>query len=534
MKKFIILSALAVMMVANVAWTTEVFVSPTGVTLHNKDKAQPGYNLYYPDYDDQTYLFDNDGKLLHTWPAVGNPTLLDDGSIIGTNGRDSGSGSLDIVIYNWNGEETHRFVAPDKMAFHHDWRIINDPKRGEKTMMTIARVHRTPDEIEADGFEAGAVTSRATLAGHLDTDCLLEYTMDGKLIWMWEFYDRFVQDTNPGFSSYDAYAATNYNKYNTSFFGPIGVDYNHSNSFDYNEHLDQIVINPLAAPEVYVIDHNTTTEEAKGERGDFLYRWGSTYTHGVGDVPQTDSEGNITYGESFTFNWLHNIQWIDDGKPGAGSFLVFANTFHMPGQSLIVQFNPYEGDKYDGNYVKQEDGGYKYVLLSGKDNVTLSSQVEWAFCTGIWGAWAKQGFYSGHISGVERMENGNYLICSGEAGHVFEITPGYDEATGKTSAKNGQIVWEFKNPFVAERPYSPERAFKMAPSSMPGEQGQVFRMVRYPKDHPAFRNKSMVPMGEINDESTWNNFTGFGFGSGQFGGGGAGGSGESGGATGGY
>ncbi len=45
-------------------------------------------------------------------------------------------------------------------------------------------------------------------------------------------------------------------------------------------------------------------------------------------------------------------------------------------------------------------------------------------------------FFSGHIGGAERLQNGNTLICEGQSGRVFEITP------------QGEICWEWINPMI--------------------------------------------------------------------------------------
>ncbi len=67
-------------------------------------------------------------------------------------------------------------------------------------------------------------------------------------------------------------------------------------------------------------------------------------------------------------------------------------------------------------------------------------------------------FYSHHISGCERLESGNTLICEGSFGRVFEVTP------------DGEIVWEFINPdfdkmFMGETVNWVFRAFRYAESS---------------------------------------------------------------------
>jgi hypothetical protein len=43
-------------------------------------------------------------------------------------------------------------------------------------------------------------------------------------------------------------------------------------------------------------------------------------------------------------------------------------------------------------------------------------------------------FFSELISGAQRLENGNTLICSGVEGRIFEVTP------------KGEVVWDYRNP----------------------------------------------------------------------------------------
>jgi hypothetical protein len=65
-------------------------------------------------------------------------------------------------------------------------------------------------------------------------------------------------------------------------FGDTKTDWMHTNSIDYNEKFDQILISVHNFNEIWVIDHSTTTEEAaghtggnSGKGGDLLYRWGN-------------------------------------------------------------------------------------------------------------------------------------------------------------------------------------------------------------------------------------------------------------------
>lgn len=47
-------------------------------------------------------------------------------------------------------------------------------------------------------------------------------------------------------------------------------------------------------------------------------------------------------------------------------------------------------------------------------------------------------FYSFAISGMQRLPNGNTLICEGNSGRLLEVTPGYE------------TVWEYLAPNTAD------------------------------------------------------------------------------------
>jgi len=66
-------------------------------------------------------------------------------------------------------------------------------------------------------------------------------------------------------------------------------------------------------------------------------------------------------------------------------------------------------------------------------------------------------FFSPYISGAQRLPNGNTLITEGNFGRLFEVTT------------EGEIVWEYINPF-----FGPDPLF--------GEGNFVFRSTRYTKD----------------------------------------------------
>jgi hypothetical protein len=77
--------------------------------------------------------------------------------------------------------------------------------------------------------------------------------------------------------------------------------------------------------------------------------------------------------------------------------------------------------------------------------------------------------FSGHIAGAERLLNGNTLICEGQSGRVFEVTP------------DGQVCWEWISPFVLP--------FRGVMCSM------LFRAHRYLPDSPELKGRKMRGFG---------------------------------------
>jgi hypothetical protein len=59
------------------------------------------------------------------------------------------------------------------------------------------------------------------------------------------------------------------------------------------------------------VRHPGSTEEARGPRGDLLYRWGNPSAYGQGDAG----------GKRFFYQ--HDVRWIPDGWEGAGNLTVF-------------------------------------------------------------------------------------------------------------------------------------------------------------------------------------------------------------------
>jgi outer membrane protein assembly factor BamB len=142
------------------------------------------------------------------------------------------------------------------------------------------------------------------------------------------------------------------------------------------------------------------------ESGQLLWRWGT---------PQISAQHHATELPN------GNIQIFDNGQFAIG----------LP-RSRVVEVNPANG------------------------------QIVWEYT-----ADPPQQFFSGHISGAERLPGDNVLICEGASGRIFEVT------------RRGDVVWEWVTPFVVRG---------AGPNSV-----AIFRAHRYPPDYPGLAGRDLDP-----------------------------------------
>ena len=487
--------------------------------LQNDSRALPGYNLINAS-GKKTYLFDNEGRVVHTWTSKYNSSvasyLLENGHLFrpaeAENRKQGFQGPAvggRIQEFDWDGNLVWDFeYHSDKRLPHHD--AIKLPN-GNALLICWEWV----DEKEAIAAGRRPETVKDS---HLQPDCLVEIKPTGKttgeVVWEWRVWDHLVQDrdkTRPNYGNVSEHPElfdVNFihgeddqvSKMMTTTAGiaklktlgyvgstpptpaddkkdadkkdgdktdagkkdapaaqasqpmaasgkdpdkkvidtkddkqvastqskdskdpakkdqPRGprkeADWMHMNAVDYNADLDQIVISSPHNSEIYIIDHSTTTEQAKGHTGgrrgkggDILYRWGNPRAYRNG----TKADQRLFF--------QHNVQWIRKGLHGEGHLLVFNNgSGRKPDEySTVDEFVP-PTDK-DGNYTREQDSPF------GPDKALWS-----------YSAPNKKDFYSFFISGAERLPNGDTLIDSGSSGTVFEVTP------------EGETVWKFANP----------------------------------------------------------------------------------------
>ncbi len=115
------------------------------------------------------------------------------------------------------------------------------------------------------------------------------------------------------------------------------------------------------------------------------------------------------------------------------------NMFEHTQSSYGFEIDPYLNAATNdmAAYVNPPDAGYNTwqppVGNTGLNPKAMSRQIVWSYSPK-----ASHGMTS-HIGGsIQRLPNGNTLICSDTEGHVIEVTPA------------GDAVWEYINPVTSD------------------------------------------------------------------------------------
>ncbi len=359
------------------------------------------YTLIAPENSSTAKLVNSSGTAYKTWNLTGNSGyscfLTPDRCLIRIVGGGGGSAGSKIEKVNWDGQVVWTY----NIAAHHD--ICYMPNGNVlATVLTTA----TSTELSQYGF-TGITTS-------LKYDRIVEIDgVNGQIVWEWRFIDHTVQNTNSSLANYGDPSSTP-NKFNVAVQGTQGYsDWQHLNGIDYNPARDQIVFSCKHLKEIYVIDHSTTTAQAKtgsgglsGKGGDFLYRWGNPTNYGK------------TGG---TFGVLHDAAWglneIYEGQrenPTGENYFAYAKMISVwsnTNKAGMCIMPPYIDSSYLFSYIT----GSAYLPESYYKKVTLTGN-------------------STNEGGNQMLPNGNMLLYAG----VGASTAYEKDSTGTTIWSNNQ------------------------------------------------------------------------------------------------
>lgn len=418
-----------------------------------------GYTLFSP--NEYTYLIDNCGKLVHSWQSIYKPGnsvyLLEDGTLLRTcriqNTTFSGGGSggrVEKVDWNNNIVWSYNF---SNFTYHQHHDIAPMPNGN---ILVLCWEYKSYADAIAAGRNPNALANNELWPTYiLEAEPLGNNNIN--IVWEWHLWDHLVQDFDSSKANYGIVAnhpeLLNINCY----LGNGTKDWLHANSIDYNALTDEIVISGHNLSEFFIIDHSTTIAQAAthsggnaSKGGDILYRWGNPMNYDRGST-----NDKVLFSQ-------HDVHWIKDSLPDGGKIMIFNNGAGR-GFSSIDIINP--SKDMNGNY-----------YLNSNNRFSPDS-AEWNYQDPT-----PSNFYASYISGAQRLEGGNTLICDGPHGTFFEI----DDAKNK--------VWEYVNPVINTGPLSQGDTI---PITQNGWANTTFRCTRYAPNYPAFQGINLVAGTEI-------------------------------------
>ena len=457
MKTYISLSYLFFLSILAVAQNT------VGVLAIDNAKTSEGYNLFFPHNTNTVYLVDNCGEVVHDWVGdadfrPGNMVyLLENGDLLKCSrffnptmdAIWAGGGGELVELLDWDGNVKWSFRLKDEFdRLHHD---IAPMPNGNVLM--IAWELKTLEESLQAGRDPAKMSQEKVWP-----DYILEYNPSlDSIVWEWHAWDHLIQDFD---ATKDNFGVVNEHPelIDLNFDNQDGhPDWLHSNSIDYNEGLDQILLSVPHFDEVWIIDHSTTTEEAKGHTGgrggkggDLLFRWGNPAAYQIAGPQQVF--------------FAHDAQWIDDflteDAPYYNDILIFNNRVGADYSTVNVIRPNY--NEATGQYETKEDLSF----LPNGFALTLTHPDTFSI-------------FSSGLSSAQVLPNKNMLILSGRPGTAFEINPATKE-----------IVWEYKIPLRGGIPIAQGEALSL-------NQNITFRLKRYPLDYAAFEGRDLSSQGYL-------------------------------------
>ncbi len=436
-----------------------------GLVSIQPELIQEGYNLIYPHNQPNVYLLNNCGEVVHVWEdsihfRPGNVAyILENGNLykakrpvqLESSAIGAGGAGGIIELRDWDNNLLWQMTLMDSLVrAHHD---IAPLPNGNVLILSWERKSTTEIVL------AGRDTFRYTGITELWPDFIIEVNpVLDSVVWEWHAWDHLVQEydsTKQNFAKVSEHPERIHLNYDLREFG-LKPDWMHTNAIDYHPELDQILLSIPNFNEIWIIDHSTTTEEARGHTGgkygkggDLLFRWGNPEAYQAG----TEVDRQLFF--------QHDAQWIDDFLEGAHPYKNKIGLFNnrvKENQSNINIINPIWNREL-GNY------GFDGAFLPSHFEQTITHPEP-------------SKMFSSGLSSVQVLSNGNLLVCVGRQGYSFEMTP------------DGQVVWEYITPLKRGIPIAQGEVVEL-------NDNITFRIKRYPIDFPAFVGKELNPKGLI-------------------------------------
>lgn len=323
-----------------------------------------------------TLLLDSAGtKTLNSWSSYGGYSayLTDSATLLAQTGKGTGPGApyLSLVEVSWTGTalRTWTWKSANGGTLHHAHNVMPNGH-----WLAVGYNSMTKAQLAAKGV---------TISGTFIYDeHVLEYDpVAGKVVWEWVASDHMGNTDNRSLI-------------NASKLSASQGDALHFNSVSYDPIHDLVMVSSHMMNEILVIDHSTKdsagaalrTGGKYGKGGDILFRWGSAGNYG-------GTSATVT-------NVFHGGNFVPPGSPGAGNFLVFANTDVVAKHSRAYEV---KGSLADTGFVVAATGEFE-----------SSVPFSWYSATGSYES-------AGNFGNVQRMPNGNTFITFSKSKKLVEV-----------------------------------------------------------------------------------------------------------------
>ncbi len=429
---------------------TAVLSAQTVGTIQLNDAlVQEGYTLVSPLNNNTTYLIDHCGAIINRWDSAyppGNDVFLDEQGNLWRAGRPTIEGAIGaggrggvIELFNWEGSLIWSYERCNSdECLHHDFELLPNGN-----LLLLIWDKYSSDEAIAAGANPDLLDLDAGVWSEYleEISPNLEEDNSATTVWQWYAWDHLIQDYTEG---------TNYGivtdhpeKIDLNYAQINHPDWLHANALDYNADKDEVIISIPHFNEFWIVDHNTTTEQAQGELGDLKFRWGN---------PEAYDRGTSEDTQVF---FSHNAHRVDNDLRFGGD-IIFFNNQNMEGETMVSAVDVISPAQVPG-------GDYGFI------NNTFSPEAP------TYRYLLPDSLASNKVSGVQVQENGNLLICSGVNGTVLEIT------------EDEEIAWHYILPIN-------DLDLQFTQGEDPsGHIRWLFRAYKYTPDFSGFEGKDLIP-----------------------------------------
>ena len=368
------------------------------IDIYNKDLTEDSYVLVNDPGNDRVYIMEKStSEIIFEWELpynIGNDAeLLPDGNLLVSFAVEDPAFSFGgfggkLAILRPNGTTIWEYdYASESTLAHHDVEMLPNGN-----VLFISWEKKGDVALATSGYNGDEEI--------LYVETLIEINpLNDEIVWKWSSWDHLVQDFDENQNNFGS-ISQNPQKIDINFRDPLikeisfNGDFMHANGIEYDAVRDVIYLSVNYFSEVWVIDHSTSTEEAKtasggnyGSGGDLLYRFGNPNAY-----------KNLQGERTFFSNHAPNL------VKGTNNLLIFVNgNLNESLQSTVYELSI--PDSFD---------------LKADENNELD--IVWSF--------TDTDLFSPKVSSAYRLENGNTLITEGNYGY-WEVT------------NSKEVVWKF-------------------------------------------------------------------------------------------